>query len=245
MLSFLLNVGQFTILASHDNYPNTASISKECEFFDISVSSNTEVNWSLESYLKMPKGSIKPLYTTSLCFPNSSFPCKASSRTHFPSLELKPQATAVAPSEVKQEGPKVAGRVFCIHSCGRRHRYEDLIARTEFEQATLVDGVKGILTVRGPTFGTHAFQELNRAGVGGLLVNALHHLVADRGGTVVVAGEGEVTKIDLAVQVVAARAWDPQTAVGHGHVVEVRAKALVSPGSNRVPAGLVKVRLGD
>lgn len=198
-----------------------------------------------ESFENAQRQYTRPLYTTYLCFPISWFPCEASSRTHFPSLEIKPQATAVAPSEVKQEGPKVAGRVFCIHSCGRRHRDEDFIARTEFEQATLVDRVKGILTVRGPTFGTHTLQELNRAGVGSLLVNALHHLVADRGGAVVVAGEGEITKIDLGIQVVAARAWDAQTAVGHCHVVQVRAEALVSPGSNRMPAGLVKVRLGD
>lgn len=158
-----------------------------------------------------------------------------SDRNNFLSLGMRPQAKPqLLPSEVKQEGPEVAGGVFCIHSCGRGHRDEDLITCTKFKQAALVDGVKGVLAVWRPTFGPHTLQELNRPSVGSLLVDTLHHLVADRSRLVIVHGEGEITEVDLGVQVVAACARNTQAAVGHGHVVQVGAKTLVPPGTDRM-----------
>lgn len=104
--------------------------------------------------------------------------------------------------------------------------------------------MKGVLAVWRPTFGAHTLQELNRPSVGSLLVDTLHHLVADRTRVITVHGEGEITEVDLGVQVVAACARNTQAAVGHGHVVQVGAKTLVPPGTDRMATGLVKVGLG-
>lgn len=105
--------------------------------------------------------------------------------------------------------------------------------------------MKGVLAVRRPTFGAHTLQELNGSGIGGLLVDTLHHLVADGARVVIVTGQREISEVDLGVQVVAAGARNTHAAVGYGHVVQVGAKALVPPGSYRMPTGLVKVHLRD
>lgn len=100
-----------------------------------------------------------------------------------------------------------------------------------------------VLTVWRPALSADSLQQLNGPSVRCLLVHALNHLVALRTGLPVTARQGEVAEVDLGIQVVAPSLGDAQAAVGHSHVVEVGAKALVAPGAHRVTAGLVQVRL--
>lgn len=62
--------------------------------------------------------------------------------------------------EIQTEGAKVTGGVVCVDHRGRRDGDEELVAGSEFEQSSLVNGVQGVFGVRSPALGAHTFQEL-------------------------------------------------------------------------------------
>lgn len=65
-------------------------------------------------------------------------------------------------SEVQAEGAKVAGGVVGGDHGGWGDGDEELVAGPQLEQPPLVDGVEGVLGVRGPALCPHPLQELRR-----------------------------------------------------------------------------------
>lgn len=127
------------------------------------------------------------------------------------------------PSEVQAKGAEVAGGVVGVDHGRRGDGHEELVSGPQLEQPPLVDGMEGVLGVRGPALGPHPLQELHAspgnegqealtrqlvgsqrdfkyldgAGVGRLLVDALNQLVAHAALVALARRWGRVTEIDL------------------------------------------------
>lgn len=138
-------------------------------------------------------------------------------------LPIVPFDWRLRPSEVQAKGAEVAGGVVGVDHGRGRHGHEELVAGPQLKQASLVDGVEGVLGVRGPALGPHSLQELHTspgnggqegwsrqlvgswcdfkylygAGVGGLLVDALNQLVANAALVPVARRRGRVAEIHL------------------------------------------------
>lgn len=74
------------------------------------------------------------------------------SRSHF--ISVLPR------SEVQAKDAKVAGGVVGIDHGRGRDGDEELVAGPQLEQPPLVDGMEGVLGVRGPALCSHPLQEL-------------------------------------------------------------------------------------
>ncbi|KAG9340926.1 hypothetical protein JZ751_020119 [Albula glossodonta] len=133
-------------------------------------------------------------------------------------------------SQVKAEGPEVAGGVVGVDSGGGGHRDENLIASAKLEQTALVHRMKGVLCVWGPALGPYTLQQLD-----GLTLVA---------GSVALPLTGRrVTEVHLCVQEVTAVAGNPQVAAGEeGHVVECPTSGQGAGRTGAGPAGELEMR---